>query len=355
MALGATPNPASVGLAAIKRAAAANHVAWQPIAAIDYHESGLDPNSVGDNGTSFGLAQLHYGGALPRSITPQQAKNPDWNAGFQARAIKALNIQGLSHEQQIAQISRRFERPADPSTEIARATAYYRSNYAGLGAQPQTAAVAPPGGQTQTTAAQPTLQSALPTLQASFGVTQRTNQSALDALGKISGRSVQAAAAPDLASLMPASSQPAGPTHPTHEIPLKGKTPHAAEQDPQIAKIVQLSKAYLGTPYVWGGADPKRGFDCSGLVAFTYGKIGIKLPHNAAAQFQMGKPVSLENLQPGQPVYFRNSEGIHHVGVYAGGPNRSFIQAPHTGDVVKVSSLNDPYYRDQFAGGRDFS
>ena len=90
---------------------------------------------------------------------------------------------------------------------------------------------------------------------------------------------------------------------------------------------------YLGTPYLWGGESPK-GFDCSGLVAYVFAQLGITLPHYAAAQYGMGAAVPRDQLQPGDLVFF---DALDHVGIYIGGGQ--FVHAPHTGDVVKITSL----------------
>src|SRR5688572_1085201 len=63
-------------------------------------------------------------------------------------------------------------------------------------------------------------------------------------------------------------------------------------------RAVALARKQLGTPYRWGGASP-RGFDCSGLVSWVYGRLGVELPHNAAAQFSAGRPVKPSKLRPG--------------------------------------------------------
>ena len=111
--------------------------------------------------------------------------------------------------------------------------------------------------------------------------------------------------------------------------------------------VVSIALQYIGVPYVWGGASPATGFDCSGFVMFVYGQMGVYLPHNAAAQYAYGTPVSRDQLEPGDLVFF---DGLGHVGIYIGGGN--FIHAPHTGDVVKISSLYDPWYYAMFVGGR---
>jgi peptidoglycan DL-endopeptidase CwlO len=109
--------------------------------------------------------------------------------------------------------------------------------------------------------------------------------------------------------------------------------------------VVGIAMRYLGVPYVWGGSTP-RGFDCSGFVMYVFAQIGVSLPHSSYAMFNMGTPVSMGQLQPGDLVFF---SGAGHMGIYIGGGQ--FIHAPHTGDVVKISSLSG-YYSSAFVGGR---
>jgi cell wall-associated NlpC family hydrolase len=104
----------------------------------------------------------------------------------------------------------------------------------------------------------------------------------------------------------------------------------------QIAVLRETMK-YLGIPYVWGGATPSGGFDCSGLVLFVYAKFGVEFPHGATMQAHMGDPVPYARAQPADLVFFGSPAFYHHVGIYIG--NGLFIEAPHTGDVVKVSRL----------------
>ena len=111
-------------------------------------------------------------------------------------------------------------------------------------------------------------------------------------------------------------------------------------------QAVAIAEQYLGVPYVWGGASPS-GFDCSGFVAYVYGQMGVSLPHHAAAQYGAGFPVSRDALEPGDLVFFK---GLGHVGIYIGGGQ--FVHAPHTGDVVKISSLSDSWYAATWYGAR---
>jgi cell wall-associated NlpC family hydrolase len=109
--------------------------------------------------------------------------------------------------------------------------------------------------------------------------------------------------------------------------------------------VVGIAMQFLGTPYRWGGASPS-GFDCSGFIMYVFAQIGVSLPHNAAAQYGYGTPVSRDQLQPGDLVFFN---GLGHAGIYVGGG--SFIHSPHTGDVVKISSMSG-WYASTFVGGR---
>ncbi|MDI6692352.1 MAG: NlpC/P60 family protein [Anaerosomatales bacterium] len=104
--------------------------------------------------------------------------------------------------------------------------------------------------------------------------------------------------------------------------------------------VVQIALSKLGTPYRWGAAGPDA-FDCSGFTMWVYAQVGVSLPHSSRAQYDCGERVSRANLRPGDLVFFGRSR-IHHVGIYIGG-NR-YVHAPHTGDVVRISSLDRADY-----------
>ena len=110
--------------------------------------------------------------------------------------------------------------------------------------------------------------------------------------------------------------------------------------------VVGIAMQYLGVPYAWGGASPS-GFDCSGFVMYVFSQVGVSLPHNAAAQYGYGVAVSSDQLQPGDLVFF---DGLGHVGIYIGGGQ--FVHSPHSGDVVKISSLGDSWYASTYVGAR---
>jgi cell wall-associated NlpC family hydrolase len=104
----------------------------------------------------------------------------------------------------------------------------------------------------------------------------------------------------------------------------------------KASQVVAIAMQYLGVPYVWGGSSPSQGFDCSGLVSYVYAQIGISLPHHAASQYKYGTPVPYGAWEPGDLVFF---SGLGHMGMYIGGGQ--FIHAPHTGDVVRITSMSE--------------
>jgi cell wall-associated NlpC family hydrolase len=115
-----------------------------------------------------------------------------------------------------------------------------------------------------------------------------------------------------------------------------------APSSSEAAHVVSLAASLEGTPYVWGGASPS-GFDCSGLVQYVYGQLGINVPRTSEEQATVGTPVqSLAAAQPGDLLFFAGSDGTAsspgHVGIYVG--NGQMIDAPYTGTDVRQQSVS---------------
>ena len=124
----------------------------------------------------------------------------------------------------------------------------------------------------------------------------------------------------------------------------------SGEVSDQQLEIVAYAKKFIGTQYIMGGTSPS-GFDCSGLVFYVYKQFGYSLNRVAADQMRNGVEVSRSNLQPGDLIFFRGSDGgIGHVGMYVG--DNSFIHSVQTGTPVTITNLNSSYYSARYVSAR---
>ena len=129
----------------------------------------------------------------------------------------------------------------------------------------------------------------------------------------------------------------------------------ARRPGPKALAAIEEASKYIGTDYKWGGSTPQTGFDCSGLMQWAYAQSGVQIPRVTYTQIEAPNGIEVADraaLKPGDLIFFSNAGDVHHVGMYLG--DDKFLHAPSTGDVVKVSDLNEPYYAGQFAGGRRF-
>lgn len=110
--------------------------------------------------------------------------------------------------------------------------------------------------------------------------------------------------------------------------------------------VVAAALSQVGTPYVWGGATPGQGLDCSGLVQYAYGKANVALSHYTVAQESAGRQVSLSDLQPGDIIFWGGVGASYHDAIYIG--NGQYVHAPQPGETVKVASISQ-YFMPSFA------
>jgi cell wall-associated NlpC family hydrolase len=132
---------------------------------------------------------------------------------------------------------------------------------------------------------------------------------------------------------------------------LDGPTPRKeqrAHPKPTVGdRAARIALRAVGVPYRWGGSSPASGFDCSGLVYWAYGRVGIELPHSSYALYGEGRHVARTSMRPGDLVFF---SGLGHVGVYLG--HGRMVHAPHSGRLVEVVSLGHSNYGSRLVGAR---
>ena len=136
------------------------------------------------------------------------------------------------------------------------------------------------------------------------------------------------------------------------------------------SRAVAAALRWLGTPYSWGGGDANgptlgtcgpagcqgsrvRGFDCSGLTLYAWAQAGVALSHFTGDQWNEGLHLApaigdVGQLRPGDLVFFNMDGPLGHVGLYVGGGR--MVEAPHTGDVVKVVDFTTGAYGAAYAG-----
>jgi cell wall-associated NlpC family hydrolase len=326
---------------------------------------GLDPNAVlavarqeglgggiGDQGTSFGPFQLHYGGAYPSSAPQGAAASQQWAWSPQGVNYALGRIGqvagGLQGPAAVRAIVTSFERPANPSSEIAGALGALGQGVPGggvslapiSGASPRLPSYNMPPSPSNVPLSSMPSSSILPSSSMFSATGGLGNLDVLGSAGKALGMTTPMQQAQ--ASGVRTATSPNG-----NQIEVQGKVA------PRDLAAVHLAEHFIGTPYQWGGSSPS-GFDCSGLLQYVWGQQGVQIPRTTYEQFQAGTPVAKSKLQPGDAVYFTGSDPQGdlpgHVGMYIGGGK--FVEAPHTGADVRVSNLAG---RSDYVGARSFA
>lgn len=136
-------------------------------------------------------------------------------------------------------------------------------------------------------------------------------------------------------------------------LQLAAGQPSPSVRVEQKLDIVEKARSNIGIPYRYGGISPATGFDCSGLVCWSYQQVGIQLPRSARDQIMFGLKVDRQaDLKPGDIVVFKGTRGRSgwHSGIYTG--NGMFVHSPSTGKHVTESRLDEKYYAQRYAGAR---
>jgi cell wall-associated NlpC family hydrolase len=117
----------------------------------------------------------------------------------------------------------------------------------------------------------------------------------------------------------------------------------APSQSRDRTLVVNTALAQIGKPYHYGGSKPSTGFDCSGLVYYSYKSAGIEVPRTSKLQLRHTRRVNSGWLQPGDLLFYKINNKPSHVGIYIG--NGKFVHAPSSGNKVEISHMESNYWR----------
>jgi cell wall-associated NlpC family hydrolase len=106
--------------------------------------------------------------------------------------------------------------------------------------------------------------------------------------------------------------------------------------------------AQVGTPYRYGGNEPGRGLDCSGLTHYAYRSAGVRIPRSSRDQHRGARPVKAKSLRPGDLVFFHEGAGVNHVGLMVDG--QRFVHASTSAHKVALARIDTSYWKAHFVG-----
>lgn len=149
-------------------------------------------------------------------------------------------------------------------------------------------------------------------------------------------------------------------TTPPPSVTRPSPTPERAEHsdyfklagEQQAQEVVLYALGLLGTNYRFGGRNPDAGLDCSGMVSYIVEQVnGARLPHNAAQIASMTRPIGVNELEPGDLVFFNTLGRKHsHMGIYLG--DGQFVHAPSSGGQIRIARLDNVYFEPRIDGAR---
>ena len=134
-------------------------------------------------------------------------------------------------------------------------------------------------------------------------------------------------------------------------LALAGCGMFQSRADEQRETVVETALDQVGEDYQYGGADPDDGFDCSGLVVYSYREAGLKLPRSAAAQRKGGRAIKLSQAKPGDLLFYRFNDrkpGDLHVVIFLG--DGEAVHAPVRDGEVEVIKIGARHWRDRYVG-----
>ena len=137
-----------------------------------------------------------------------------------------------------------------------------------------------------------------------------------------------------------------------HQVNTKEvTTKDTSSQNSFMSNMLLQSIGLIGISYKWGGNTPTSGMDCSGFIKYVFKQsLGIDLPRTASEMSRVGKKITINELQPGDLIFFNTGRGSNtHIGMYIG--DNKFIQAQKTGTKIQISDF-DGYWRSHFNGGK---